>query len=351
MRLSDLANELGGRLLGDGDLEVHRIRTLDDAEIGDLSFLTNPKYAPMAKSCKATCVLVTESFAAHHAHEMPCAVLALENPYLAFAKTLGLFYPTKPRNVEISAKAEVHPEAQLGENVTVMPFSYVGQSQLGAHVTVFPNVFIDNDVVVGAGASIGAGCVLLNGTVVGADVILNPGVVLGGEGFGFAPDGAANIKVPQVGGVHIGENVEIGSNSCIDRGALKDSVIGRGTKIDNLVQIGHGVKIGENNVMCAQVGIAGSTTLDDGVVLAGQVGVTGHIKLGKNVRVGGKSAVLSSVLDNAAVTGYPAVPHMDFLRNSAHVKKIDKYAKRLKAAEKEIENLKHQISESRAEKL
>ena len=136
MRLRDLANELGGRLLGDGDLEVHRIRTLDDAENGDLSFLTNPKYAPMAKSCKATCVLVTESFAAHHAHEMPCAVVALENPYLAFAKTLGLFYPTKTRNIEISTKAEVHAQAQLGEDVTVMPFSYVGQSQL---VRVLPS--------------------------------------------------------------------------------------------------------------------------------------------------------------------------------------------------------------------
>ena len=343
MLLRDLATELGGRLLGDGDLEVHRIRTLDDAEPGDLSFLTNPKYAPAAKACKATCVLVTEAFAAHHAHEMPCAVLALENPYLAFAKTLSLFYPTKERAVEISSKAEVHPEAKLGEAVTVMPFSYVGRSEIGAGVTIFPHVFIDDDVIVGKGENIGVGCVLLRGTTLGENTILNPGVVLGGEGFGFAPDGAANVKVPQVGGVVVGDDVEIGSNACVDRGALKDSIIGKGTKIDNLVQVGHGVKTGQNNIMCAQVGIAGSTVLDDGVVLAGQVGVAGHLKLGKNVRAGGKSAVIASVKDNQAVTGYPAMPHMDFLRSSAHVKKMDTYIKRLKAAEKEIEALKKQL--------
>ncbi|MBL92762.1 MAG: UDP-3-O-(3-hydroxymyristoyl)glucosamine N-acyltransferase [Myxococcales bacterium] len=345
MRLSDLAKELEGRLLGDGDLEVHAIKTLDEAKAGDLSFLTNPKYAAAAKDCQATCILVTEAFAAHHAHEMPCAVLALENPYLAFAKVLNLFHPAKKREVAISERAFVHPQAKIGEGVTIMPMAYVGEATIGPGSVIFPFAFIDDDVAVGERCSIGAGSALMPGTVLGDGVVLNPGVILGGEGFGFAPDGSANVKVPQVGGVQIGDGVEMGANACADRGAIKDTVVGQGTKIDNLVQLGHGVHLGKNNVLVAQVGVAGSTVTGDGVVVAGQSGIAGHLKIGDNVRIGAKSAVTGNVRDNQAVTGSPHMPHMDYLRSSNHIKKLDSYAKRLRAAEKQIAALQQQIQE------
>ena len=343
MLLRELNEALGGRLLGDGDLEVHRIKTLDEAEAGDLSFLTNPKYAPAARTCKATCILVTEAFAAHHAHELPCAVIALENPYLAFAQVLNIFHPPKTRPAGVSDRAYVHPEAQLGEGVSVMPMAYVGKCRVGAGTLIFPFAYLDDEVDVGENCSIGAGCALMPGTRLADRVILNPGVVLGGEGFGFAPSGAANVKVPQVGGVRIESDVEIGANACADRGAIKDTVVGTGTKIDNLVQLGHGVQLGAHNVLVAQVGVAGSTVTGQGVVVAGQSGIGGHLKIGDNVRIGAKSAVTRSVEENQAVTGSPQMPHMDYLRNSNHIKKLDAYVKRLRAAEKEIQFLRTEI--------
>lgn len=339
MLLRDLCEQLGGRLIGDGDIEVHRVRTLSDAAEGDLGFLTNAKYQAQAYATHASCILVDEGFAAEHAHELPCAVIALENPYLALAQALGLLHPRPDYGDGVSPDAWVSDDAILGDGVRVMPMAYVGRASLGDGCLVMPGAFIDDDVRLGANVRVGPGCVLMHGTVLGDNVFLNPGVVLGGDGFGFAPDGAQNIKVPQVGGVRVAADVELGANTCVDRGAVSDTEVGAGTKVDNLVQIAHGAKVGENVVLVAQVGIAGSTEIGDGAVLAGQVGVVGHIKVGKNARIGAKSGVTRSIPDQAAVSGYPALPHATFLKSSAHIRRLDGYVRRIKQAENTISEL------------
>jgi UDP-3-O-[3-hydroxymyristoyl] glucosamine N-acyltransferase len=345
MRLSALAENLGGRLLGDGDIEVFAVKTLEEAGERDLSFLTNHKYAEKAMKTGAACILTDEKFAAHNAHELPCACIALENPYLAFAQSLLLLHPPKSYPSGVSEHAVVHPEAEVGEGVSVLPGAVVGRARLGRETRIMPQAYIDDDVQIGAECIIGPGCVLMAGTRLGDRVILNPGVILGGDGFGFAPVGQQNVKVPQVGGIQVGDDVEMGANTCVDRGAVSDTRVGRGTKIDNLVQLAHGVQVGEDAVIIAQVGVAGSTKVGNRAVLAGQVGVVGHIEIGDDARVAAQAGVHRSVPEKAAMSGSPAIPHKLYLRGASHYRRFDEYVKRIKEAEKKIASLEARLAE------
>ena len=229
-----------------------------------------------------------------------------------------------------------------------MPFAFVGRAQIGPAARIMPFAFVDDNVRVGEGSVVGPGCVLMVGTTLGARVVLNPGVILGGDGFGFAPHGVANVKVPQIGGVCVGDDVEMGANTCVDRGAVSDTRIGNGTKIDNLVQLGHGVRVGEHAVIVAQVGVAGSTQIGDRAVLAGQVGIVGHVRIGDDVRIGAKSGVHRSIPDQAAYSGTPAIPHADFLKRNAHFNRLGRYVDRLKAQEAKSELLQEEVRTLRA---
>ncbi|MBN2358964.1 MAG: UDP-3-O-(3-hydroxymyristoyl)glucosamine N-acyltransferase, partial [Deltaproteobacteria bacterium] len=216
---------------------------------------------------------------------------------------------------------------------------YVGRACIGARCRIFPFVYVDDDVLVGDDCEIRPGCTLMNGTRLGDRVLLQPGVQLGGDGFGFASDGARHVKIPQIGGVEIGSDVELGALAAVDRAAFDATRIGRGTKIDNQVQIGHNVQVGEDVILCGQVGIAGSTAIGDRAVIAGKVGIADHIRIGSECRVGAGSGVIYEVPDRAAYSGYPAIPHGLWLRTQVEVKRLDHHSRRMRALERRLREL------------
>jgi UDP-3-O-[3-hydroxymyristoyl] glucosamine N-acyltransferase len=304
VRLVDLAERLGCRLDGDGSLEVGRVAALDDAGPGDVTFLANSKYAARLPNTRASAVIADDS-----ATSAPCAILRTAQPYLAWAEAVSILSPPPRPAPGINPLASIAPSASLGDDVHVGAFAVIG-----AHVRLGARVVVEPHVVIGAGASVGddatlrAHVSLRDGVEVGARVLLHDGVVIGADGFGFArrPDGT-HQKIPQTGRVVIEDDVEIGAHSVVDRPAVGETRIGRGTKIDNLVQVAHGVRIGRNVLLAAQVGIAGSTVLDDDVIMAGQSGSTGHVHLGRGAIVGAKSAVTKDVPAGGHVAGIPAV--------------------------------------------
>jgi len=302
--LAELADRLGCRLDGDGSIEVTRVATLDDAGPGDLTFLANPKYSNRLQHTRASAVIADESIGA-----APCAVLRTPHPYLAFAEAVAVFSPAARPAPGVSPLASVDPTAELGPDVSVGPFVAIGaharigaRTILSAHVAVGEGTRVGADVVVHAHASI------RERVEIGDRVVVQNGAVIGSDGFGFArrPDGT-HQKIPQVGRVVIEDDVEIGALSAIDRPAVGETRIGAGTKIDNLVQVAHGVRIGRRGLLAAQSGIAGSTVLEDDVTMAGQSGATGHVRLGKGATVGAKSAVTKDVPAGRHVAGIPAV--------------------------------------------
>jgi UDP-3-O-[3-hydroxymyristoyl] glucosamine N-acyltransferase len=302
--LADLAERLGCRLEGDATLEVGGVAALDDAGPGDVTFLANSKYAARLPATRATAVIADDS-----ATSSPCAVLRTAQPYLAWAEAVSLLSPASRPAPGISPLASIDPTASLGRDVHVGPFAAIGpRVRIGARVVIEPHVVISAGASVGADAVLRAHVSLREGVVIGERVVLQDGVVIGSDGFGFArrPDGT-HQKIPQTGRVVIEDDVEIGAQSAVDRPAVGETRIGRGTKIDNLVQVAHGVHIGRNVLLAAQVGIAGSTVLEDDVIMAGQSGSTGHVHLGRGARVGAKSAVTKDVPAGGHVAGIPAV--------------------------------------------
>jgi UDP-3-O-[3-hydroxymyristoyl] glucosamine N-acyltransferase len=302
--LADLAERLGCRLEGDGTLEVAGVASLDDAGPGDLTFLANPKYAARLPGTRATAVIADETTAS-----APCAILRTKRPYLAWAEALSILSPVRRPAPGVSPLASIDPSASVGEAASIGPFAVIGPAaRLGARVVVEPHVVVGAGVTVGDDTILRAHVSVREGAEVGARVLLHDGVVIGSDGFGFAqrPDGG-HQKIPQNGRVVIEDDVEIGAQSVVDRPAVGETRIGCGTKIDNLVQVAHGVRVGRNVLLAAQVGIAGSTTLDDNVVMAGQSGSTGHVHLGRGAIVGAKSAVTKDVPAGGHVAGIPAV--------------------------------------------
>jgi len=301
--LADLAARLGCRLDGDGSIEVTRVASLDEAGPGDLSFLANRKYAARLPETRASAVIVGDDQAG-----APCATLRTEHPYLAFAEAVGLLSPAPAVPSGVSPLAFVDPSAELGADVSIGPFvSVAAGTRIGARTVIAPHVVIGPAATIGTDCLIHAHVSIREGVAIGSRVVIQDAAVVGSDGFGFAqrPDGT-HQKIPQVGRVVIEDDVEIGAQSAIDRPAVGETRIGQGTKIDNLVQVAHGVRVGRNVLLAAQVGIAGSTVLEDSVIMAGQSGATGHVHLGRGVVVGAKSAVTKDVPDAAHVAGIPA---------------------------------------------
>jgi UDP-3-O-[3-hydroxymyristoyl] glucosamine N-acyltransferase len=304
LTLGDLAHRLGCRLEGDAGIEVVRVAGIEDAGPGDVTFLSNAKYASKVTATRASAIIADESIGG-----APCAVLRTRQPYLAFARAVGVLSPPAPAVRGVHPLAWVDPSADVGPDVSIAPFVAIGaRARIGARVVLYPHV------VVGPGASVGDDCVIhahasiREDVEIGRRVVLQDFVVIGSDGFGFAPRGdGTHEKIPQMCRVVIEDDVEIGAHSAVDRPAVGETRIAAGTKIDNLVQVAHGVKIGRNVLLAAQVGIAGSTVLEDQVMMAGQSGATGHVRIGRGAVVGAKSAVTKDVAPGRHVAGIPAI--------------------------------------------
>jgi UDP-3-O-[3-hydroxymyristoyl] glucosamine N-acyltransferase len=311
VKLADLAVRLGCRLDGDGSVDVVRVAGLEDAGPGDLAFLSNPKYAGKLAATRASAVICDDAAVA------PCAMLRSSHPYVTLAEAIEILTPPDRAPGGISPLASVDPTASIGADASIGPFAVIGAgAEIGARTAIYPHAVIGARAVIGSDCTIHAHVSIRSGVVVGHRVVIQDAAVVGTDGFGFArrSDGT-HRKIPQVGGVVIEDDVEIGAQSAIDRPAIGETRIGRGTKIDNLVQVAHGVKIGGNALLAAQVGIAGSTTLGDDVVMAGQSGAAGHLHLGRGVKVNAKSAVTTDVEAGAHVAGIPAGDVVDWRKS------------------------------------
>lgn len=346
MKLREIAERLGCRLEGDGTVDIVRVAGIRQAQAGDLTFLSNVRYVDQLATTKASAVIVASG--ADQPAPSGCAVLYSQNPYAAFARAVGLFVQTEPPPRGVDRLSAVAEDATVGPEVSIGPFVTIGAgAAIGARTIIYPNV------VIGRAARIGEDCVIHSQTsvrdrvVVGNRVILQDGVVLGGDGFGFATDDdGTHVKIPQHADVVIEDDVEIGSNSTIDRPSVGETRIAAGTKIDNLVHVAHGVAIGRRVLLAAQSGIAGSTVVDDDVTMAGQTGVAGHIRIGRGARIGAKSAVLQSVEPGGFVTGHPAIDHADWRRASVIFRQLPALKKRVEELEQRIAELEEKLVQS-----
>jgi len=315
--LSEIVSFVSGRYSGP-DATITGVAPLADANDGQISFLANPKYAPQLETTRATAILVSNDLGGDSARW-----IRVENPYYAMASVVARFFDAKPMPQGISPQASIASSAKLGNNVAVGAFTSIADDVvIGDNVTIFPNVTVGDGVTIGDNTIVYAQVSIYHGSRIGRRCVIHSGVVIGSDGYGFATSGGKHHKIPQIGIVRIEDDVEIGAGTTIDRAALGETVIGEGTKIDNLVQIGHNVTVGKHCLLVAQVGIAGSTQLGDYVAVAGQSGFSGHLKIGHRVQVAAKSAVLDDVPDDAKVMGTPAVPFREFARREAALRKL-----------------------------
>ena len=321
--LSELADVGEARLaVGDGGRSIADVAALSDAGADDLTFLDNPRYVgELSSSAAGACVL-----AERHARRAPegMALLLSDTPYRSYALIAAAFYPPAMAQAGIDSSASIDSTAKLGAGTQVGPQSTIAaQAEIGADCLIEANVSIGRGVVIGSGSRIGAGCTLSH-CLIGERVTIYPGVRVGQDGFGFASDARGHVKVPQIGRVLIGDDCEIGANTTIDRGSTRDTVIGTGCWIDNLVQIGHNVVLGRGCIVVAMAGISGSTTVGDFVAIGGQAGIAGHLTIGSGAQIGAQAGVMSNVEAGARIVGSPALDAREFFRQQATLKRLSK---------------------------
>ncbi len=333
--LKEIAEYLGGVIRGDENHLINGLAPLETADPDKITFLANPKYASKVATTGAGAVLMspgTESFGRN--------VIEVSNPYLAFAKLLTLFYVQKAEPLGVMNGSIVAPDASLEENVTIHPGAVLSSGvKIGKGSVIYSGAVIYQDVEIGNDTTIHANAVIRERCRIGSRCVIQPGAVIGSDGFGYAPDGTAYYPIPQIGTVVLEDDVEIGANSCIDRAALEITLIKRGTKLDNLVQVAHNCTIGEECIIVSQVGISGSTKIGNHVTLAGQAGVAGHLTIGDNVMVGAQSGVPSSLPPNAGYSGTPAIAHNEWLKAVSIIPRLPELKRALRALEKRVNEL------------
>ncbi len=343
--LDEIARQIGAEVKGDGTREVSGIRGIDDAESDHLTFVANPAYMPKLQTTRAAAAIVSPEV-----EDAPLTLLVTAEPYRAFSEVLRIFHPPLRPEPGVSPEAWVHPTARVGEGVTVSPFAYVGANAvIGARSILHPFAHLGENAVVGEDCTLYQHVSIREGCILGNRVILHNGVVVGSDGFGFLPEGDGLQKIPQVGIVQIEDDVDVGAGTCIDRATMGKTRIGRGTKIDNLVQIAHNVQIGENAILVSQVGISGSTTIGERTVLAGQTGVAGHLTIGSDVKAAAKTGIISSVKDGSIISGAPSIDHRRHLRIHATYRQLPELRKKIRKLEKEMESIRSCIPLAKGE--
>jgi UDP-3-O-[3-hydroxymyristoyl] glucosamine N-acyltransferase len=333
MKLGELATRLGAELRGDAELELTGVKGIEEAGPTEVTFVANPRYASLARQTRAAAVLVEPGF-----QEISAATLRINNPYLAFSRALAIFYQPPAYAPGIHPTAVIDPGAEIGEDAHIGAYVVVGPGvRLGAHATLLPHVVLYTGVQVGDYLFAHAHAVVRENCVLGDHVTLENGAIVGADGFGFAKNEQGHWeKIPQSGPVRLGNRVDVQANACIDRATVGATEIGDGSKVDNLVQIGHGSKVGENSLICAQTGLAGSSVIGNNVILAGQTGVAGHCTVGDGVILTAQSAVSHDVPPGKTISGSPGFDNRVWLRAVSIFQRLPELLKRLDRVEKRL---------------
>lgn len=338
-KAEQIAQVLNGTVEGDPKVEVSNFSKIEEGKPGTLTFLANPKYTSHIYTTKASVVLVNKDFVAEH--PVSATLIRCENAYAALAILLEMVDSMKPKKSGVEEMSYIAPDATVGTDVYVGAFSYISsRAQVGNNVKIYPQVYIGDNVVVGDNTTLYPGVKIYEGCRVGKNCILHAGTVVGSDGFGFAPDNGVYKKIPQMGIVIIEDDVEIGANTAIDRAVMDATIIRKGVKLDNLIQVAHNVEIGENTVMAAQVGISGSTKVGKHCMFGGQVGLGGHITIGDNSNIGAQSGIISNIKEGSQILGSPAIPVKDFFKSSVVFPKLPEIYKELAKLKQEVELLK-----------
>ncbi len=320
-----IAEYVQGIVVGNENATVHTFAKIEEGTPGALSFLSNPKYTSYIYQTKSTIVLVNKDFEPEQS--VNATLIKVDNAYESLAKLMMLYEQTTPRHTGIDPLAYVSPTAKIGENVTLYPFSYVGDGAvIGNNTTLYPHATVYHDCRVGN------------------DCILHAGCVIGADGFGFAPTANGYEKIPQIGIVVIEDNVEIGANTCVDRATMGATIVHKGVKLDNLIQIAHNVEVGSHTVMASQTGVAGSTKVGEWCMFGGQCGIAGHITIGSKVQLGAQSGVPGRIKDGQILMGYPAIDSKKFMKSSVVFKNLPDMYTTLNQLKKEVEELKQALA-------
>jgi UDP-3-O-[3-hydroxymyristoyl] glucosamine N-acyltransferase len=334
MKLGELARRLGAELRGDADVEVTGVKGIEDAGPTEITFVANPRYAGLARKTQAAAVLVEPEF-----QEIAAATLRIKNPYHAFSRALAIFYQPPAYPPGIHPTAVIDPTAEIGEGAHIGAYAVVGPGvRLGPRAKLLPHVVIYPGVQAGADFFAHAHAVVREGCVLGDHVTLENGAIVGADGFGFSKNELGQWeKIPQSGPVRLGDRVDVQANACIDRATVGETRIGSGTKVDNLVQVGHGSSVGENTLLCAQTGLAGSSAVGNNAILAGQAGVAGHCTLGDGVILTAQSGVSHDVPAGKMISGSPAFDNRIWLRAVAIFQRLPELLKRVERIEKRLD--------------
>jgi UDP-3-O-[3-hydroxymyristoyl] glucosamine N-acyltransferase len=336
-----IAGFLKGEIVGDPDIKVNTIAKIEEGQSGALSFLANPKYEHYIYDTKSSIVLVNKSFVPSGG--INATLIRVENSYEAFASLLRLVDQARPRKKGIHATAIIEATAKIGTDVFIGPYAYIGENCIiGNGCSIYPHVYVGDNTKLGNNCIINPGVTIYHDCLLGAGCVVHAGTVIGSDGFGFAPQSDNEfMKIPQLGNVILEDNVEIGSNVTIDRATMGSTIIRKGVKLDNLIQIAHNVEVGENSVMAAQTGISGSTKVGKNCMFGGQVGLAGHLRIANGTKIGAQGGILGDVKEeNTAILGSPAIEVKQFLRSSVIFRKLPEMKIKIDSLEKEIESLK-----------
>ena len=324
-----IADKINGTVVGDRDVDIFNISKIEEGSKGSLTFLANPKYTEFIYTTKASAAIVSSDFEPTERIEL--TLIKVKDPYSSFTTILELFDKDLSKRKGISQLTDVDKSSKISDSSFIGSFSTVGENSIIGEKCIIENqVFIGNNVEIGNGCIIYPGVKILDDTIIGQNCIIHSSTTIGSDGFGFAPnDDGSYKKIPQTGNVVIGDNVEIGSNSTIDRATLGSTIISNGVKLDNQIQVAHNVEIGENTAIAAQSGVAGSTKIGENCMIGGQVGIIGHIKIGDNVKIQAQAGVTSNIESNSRVTGTPAISYMNYNKSYIHFKNLPEIVKKI----------------------
>ena len=337
---NQIAEILEGEIDGNENVEVYKLSKIEEGEEGSLTFLSNLKYTPFIYSTKASITIVNKGFVPER--KINTTLIKVDDAYKAFSKVLEFYNEVKLNKSGIESPSFISKTAKIGKDIYLGAFSYLGNNvTIGDNVKIYPNVYVGDNVSIGSNTTIFAGSKIYSETIIGKSCTIHSGAIIGADGFGFAPskDGVFS-KIPQIGNVIIEDNVDIGAATTIDRATLGYTIIRKGVKLDNQIQIAHNVEIGKNTVIAAQTGIAGSTKIGGNCMIGGQAGIAGHLIIGNNVRIQAQSGIGRNIKDNESLQGSPAFGYSDFYKSYVYFKKLPGLATTINLLEKEIKALK-----------